>query len=69
MGFLIFSCARTIFLSGLYALAHCRRVKNLMSTMHTVRRAESSLEAKHLALCFSAAKQRALPRPDPPSLD
>lgn len=38
MGFLIFSCARTIFLSALYAVAHCQRVKNLMSTMHTVGR-------------------------------
>lgn len=40
MGFLIFSCARTIFLSALYAVAHCKRVKNLMSTMHTVGRSQ-----------------------------
>lgn len=37
MGFLIFSCARTIFLSAVYAVTHCKRVKNLMNTMHTVR--------------------------------
>jgi len=37
MGFLIFSAARTIFLSFIYALAHCRKVKNLMNTLHTVR--------------------------------
>lgn len=36
MGFLIFSCARTIFLSAIYTVTHCKRVKNLMSTMHTV---------------------------------
>lgn len=36
MGFLIFSAARTIFLSFIYALAHCRKVKNLMNTLHTV---------------------------------
>lgn len=38
MAFLIFSCARTLFLSALYAVAHCRRVKNLLNTMHTVSR-------------------------------
>lgn len=37
MGFLIFSCARTIFLSAVYTVTHCKRVKNLMNTMHTVR--------------------------------
>lgn len=36
MGFLIFSAARTIFLSGIYAVSHCRKVKNLMNTLHTV---------------------------------
>ncbi|KAF3764398.1 hypothetical protein M406DRAFT_71056 [Cryphonectria parasitica EP155] len=36
MGFLIFSCARTIFLSGVYTVAHCHRMKNLMNTMHTI---------------------------------
>lgn len=36
MGFLIFSAARTIFLSAVYAVSHCRKVKNLMNTLHTV---------------------------------
>jgi len=36
MGFLIFSCARTIFLSLFYIAAHFRHVKNLMNTMHTI---------------------------------
>lgn len=36
MGFLIFSAARTIFLSAIYAVSHCRKVKNLMNTLHTV---------------------------------
>ncbi len=36
MGFLIFSCARTIFLSSLYVALHCCAVKNLLNTMHTV---------------------------------
>ena len=36
MGFLIFSCVRTIFLSGAYTAAHFFHVKNLLDTMHTV---------------------------------
>ncbi|PSR88480.1 hypothetical protein BD289DRAFT_232569 [Coniella lustricola] len=36
MAFLIFSCARTVFLSAIYAVSHCKRVKNLMNTMHTI---------------------------------
>ncbi|KAH8655499.1 hypothetical protein BX600DRAFT_500685 [Xylariales sp. PMI_506] len=36
MGFLIFSCARTIFLSGMYVALHFRAVKNLLNTMHTI---------------------------------
>ncbi|CAN8104062.1 unnamed protein product [Discula destructiva] len=36
MGFLIFSAARTIFLSAVYAVSHCRKVKNLMNTLHTI---------------------------------
>jgi hypothetical protein len=36
MGFLIFSCARTIFLSGTYVAAHFCIMKNLMNTMHIV---------------------------------
>lgn len=36
MAFLIFSCARTIFLSAIYTVTHCHKVKNLMNTMHTV---------------------------------
>ncbi|KAJ4424270.1 hypothetical protein N0V82_001136 [Gnomoniopsis sp. IMI 355080] len=36
MGFLIFSAARTIFLSAIYAVSHCRKVKNLMNTLHTI---------------------------------
>lgn len=36
MAFLIFSAARTIFLSAIYAVSHCKKVKNLMNTLHTV---------------------------------
>ncbi|KAF9533735.1 hypothetical protein CPB83DRAFT_844455 [Crepidotus variabilis] len=36
MGFLIFSCVRTIFLSGTYAAAHFFYVKNLMNTLHLI---------------------------------
>ncbi|KAH8898876.1 hypothetical protein GQ53DRAFT_742042 [Thozetella sp. PMI_491] len=36
MGFLIFSCVRTIFLSALYVALHFRSVKKLLNTMHTI---------------------------------
>lgn len=51
MGFLIFSCVRTIFLSAIYAVTHCKRVKNLMNTMHTVRTPSSLFDVPQQIPC------------------